>query len=232
MSKSIETGTKSNARAKLIATAVAVVFIVGFILAAYFVIEARIFRMITSQPGVTVKIGSRSGNLMSGYILRDLSVHQNASGDKPGSEFSTPKMVLHWRLRPMMVTGVSWDAAKFKLEPQGKQAAEFPISAGTLTLSTKPDEKGWLESDKPIIIGPDSWGGRADLGLRADGKQLRGKIHIDRLPMEYLSLATETPSGFVPTGDVVLDIDLSGTPQNPQVSGTVADPGTWKAFHF
>jgi hypothetical protein len=216
----------------VIATSITIVFIVAFILIAYSVAEARIFRMLTSQPGVTIKIGSRHGNLFTGYTLTDISVHQNPTRDRPGSSFSTPKLTIHWKLRPMTITNIAWDDAKYKLEPEGKQMDEIPIGAGAFTLSTDPKLRGWLAPEKPIIIGPRSWNGYADLNLRADGKQILGKIHVERLPLSYLSLATQVPAGFTPSGDVVLDIDVSGSPQNLQVSGTVSDPATFKAFHF
>ena len=223
---------KPNISAILIAIGATVLLIAVILIVAHAVIEARIFRMLTSQPDVTVKIGSHYGNLFKGYTLVDLSVHRNPTLDRPGSGFTTPKLTVHWRLRPMMVTQVFWDDGKFQLEPQSGPSEEFPISGSALNLSTDPNQLGWLVTEKPIVVGPTSWSGQADLKLRADGQQVQGKIHIERFPARYLSLATEIPKGFTPVGDVMLDIDLSGSPQNPLVTGSVSEPLTRKAFRF
>jgi hypothetical protein len=232
MAEPYDINRKTKTRKIVIATSVTILVFAIAMLIAYFAIEGRLFKMLSAQPGVSVKFAAKSGNLFSGYTLTGLSVHQNATGDTPASDFTTPKMAIHWKLRPMMLTGISWDDAKSKIEPSGKQPEEFPISGAVFSLSSDPSQRGWLVPEKPIVVGPESWNGEADISLRADGQQIRGKIHIAHLPMSYVTLATEIPSGFTPAGDVVLDIDIAGSLQAPQVSGTVSDPATFKAFHF
>jgi hypothetical protein len=215
-----------------IALGVIIVVLIAGGLIAREIFFTKILQAINNQPGVSVKVGAHKGGPLHGYTLTDLSMHQNPSGGRPGSGFSTPSLIAHWNLMPFNLSLVKWDDAKYTLEPEGKNSEEFPISSGVLLPSTDPTMKGWLVTEKPITIGPESWGGNATFKIRGDGKQIEGKIHIDRLPAKYLSLATEIPKGFEPIGDLILDLDISGSPENIQASGTVSDPGTWNAFRF
>jgi hypothetical protein len=219
---------------RLIAIIVAIILMVLAIglYIAHEVIEAKIFGMILNQPGYTITIGSRHGNLFSGYTLDDVSVHRSASPDMPATGFTTDQVVIRWRLRPLMLTRISWAAGNYTVEPPGAAVEEIPVGAGNLTLGTTPEDKGWLISDAPITLGPDSWKGTAELRIRADMQQLSGKVEILNLPSRYLTLATSPPQGFAPLGAVELDLNLSGSPQDVRASGMVMDTFTGQAFRF
>jgi hypothetical protein len=232
MAKKVEKKTKPSIWKSLIGFLIflVLVLVAGFI--AYRVAEARLFKTLASQPGMQITIGSRQGNLFSGYTLSNVSIHSDASGDSPATTFITPKLVIRWILRPPSLTYISWDTASYKVQASGKPEEEIPIGAGVLSPSTAPDRKGWLVSQSPISVGPDSWHGVADLNLTSDIKRVEGTLSVQNLPVRFLSLAATVPSDFSPLGNIILEMQFEGNPQGMRASGVVTDPFTRESFRF
>jgi hypothetical protein len=233
MTKPTEPSKKFNLRAILIAVGAIVVLIVALMLVAQKVIENKLFDLITHQRGVTITIGSRHGSIFSGYTLNNVTVSQPAKDTQPATTITLPKLIINWKIAsPPRLTRIAWDAGTYKLEPKTGAAEEVPLGAADLLPATSGDDLGWLVNNAPIIIGPDSWDGKAGMKIRCDAKDMKGTIKINQLPPRFLSIATSVPSDFLPFGNLILDMQIDGSPQNPRVSGIVTDPYTRQAFRF
>ena len=191
------------------------------------IIEARMFRMLSNQPGVRISIGAKHGSLFSGYELTDVEITQTAAHEdaSPG-RFATPRLTVHWQLRPFALTEITWEEGSIAfLEDNAPE--EFRIGGGSLV----PDGEGWLRSDE-IDIGPATWGGRATIGIRADGKLVRGEISIDRLPAEIVRAAGTVPEGFILPPSVIVELRFEGEPGRLRATGSVSNPLTRESYRF
>jgi hypothetical protein len=217
----------------LIIALIILVVIVAILWIAYATIEAKFFSMIVRQTGLTVTIGSHRGNLFHGYTFNDITVKQAAQGSSPGVTFSTPRLAVNWTLaRPPRVVGISWDQAKLQIEPKDSPPEDIPIGSGSLAISNDPSNKGWLVGNGPFQVGTEDWQGSAEIELRADMGAIKGKVHIGRLPSQLLIALGSIPSDFVPTGDVILEMNLSGPPNAIEADGSISDPFTREAIRF
>lgn len=229
-----EAGKKSfNYRGALITTLIILVVIIAALWIAYSVIEAKFFSMIGHQPGVTVTIGSHRGNLFHGYTFNDITVKQTAQGSSPGVIFSTPRLAVEWTLaRPPRVIGISWNQGKLQIGTKDNPPEDIPIGGGSMAISNDPSKKGWLVGNGSFQVGTGNWDGNANIELRADMGEIKGTVHIGRLPSSLLVALGSIPSDFVPSGDVILDMDLSGPPNAIEANGSISDPLTREAFRF
>jgi len=192
------------------------------------IIEARGFRELSRQPGVQISIGSRHGNLLSGYDLKDIEIRQTAGrGDTPPGIFRTALLSVHWELRPFSLTSISWDEGSFSFATEDGTEERITIGAGSLS----PDDTGWLVGDR-IKIGPDRWDGSALLKIRADGKELEGSMNIDHLPSRYIEIAGTAPEDFRLPAEVIVSIEFSGAPGNIRGSGSVSNSLTRQTYRF
>jgi hypothetical protein len=233
MVKPAKTKRKWGWRTIVLLACASLAIIAVLLVFAHRLIEDQLFRYLTSQQDMQVKIGSRNGNLLSGYTLGDVSIRHPGGGNTPASTFSTPKLTIHWHFeKPPLLTAISWDSGTYTLESKGQADQEIPIGPGTMVPSVDPTKKGWLENANAVTIGPDSWLGKATLRVRRDGQQFEGNIHVEHLPSTYLTLAGSVPQGFVPLGDLILDMDLTGDARGVQAHGSVTDPLTREAFRF
>jgi len=206
-----------------------IVLLIVILIAGHEIIEAKIFHALTNQPGMQIHIGSKSGNLFSGYTLRDLSVTQKiARGDAPPETFSTSRVTVHWSLNPFQLTELSWDIGSYKITPSDSDPVEIPVGGANL----KPDASGWLVPDGKIVVGESDWDGNMNLKIRVDIKELNGKITIRRLPGRLINIMGDPPEGFAVPSHANLDLDFSGNPSAIKVSGTVSDPLTRRSFRF
>jgi hypothetical protein len=217
----------------LITTVIILVVIFVLLWIAYATIEAKFFSMITRQAGLTVTIGSHKGNLFHGYTFNDITVKQTARGSSPGVTFSTPRLKVNWTLaRPPRVIGISWDQANLQIESGDEPPEDIPIGAGSMAISNDPARKGWLVGNGPFQVGTEHWQGSANIDLRADMGEIKGTVHIGRLPSRLLVALGSIPSDFVPSGDVILEMDLSGPLNAIESDGSISDPVTREAIRF
>ncbi|HDS30378.1 MAG TPA: hypothetical protein ENN67_04965 [Firmicutes bacterium] len=213
----------------IITVVVVLVFLAIAIPVIHLTIESRLFAEILNQPGIEVKIGSRHGNLLTGYTLMNFSVMQTEThADMPASGFKTARLTVHWKLRPFAVTEISWDEAVLTLKPHEGKSEEIEISGGRIL----PTDPGWLETVSPVSIGPESWNGNATMKIRADGQDISASVEIERLPGRFLMIAGSPPPGFDIPPEAHLQMDLKGAPSNLRASGRVTDLFTRKSFRF
>jgi len=202
----------------------AIVFLVGHEL-----IEARIFRGLTHQPGLQITIGARRGNLLRGYDLFDLFIKQTAAAPSASrASFATSRVMVRWRLRPFQFTEMSWDPGEIALESPDGERVEIPLGGAALFL----DESGWLASGDEVSVGPESWGGSATLQIRADLGEVDGSVRIDRLSGRVLELGGIVLEDFIIPSRVILEMRLTGPPSNMRATGRVSDPATRRSFSF
>jgi len=220
MLRSIHPGIK-------IVISLAILIIVIFV--GHEIIEARVFRELKNQPGVNIHIGSRSGNLLSGYTFRNFSVTQKISQDSDSPQtIYTPRMTVRWKFNPFELSEISWDAGTFSTESGDGDTEEIPVADGALL----PDGLGWLTSEDEIKIGENDWDGSMALKVRVDLKELEGKIIIDRLPGRFIELMGNVPDGFPIPRHASVELDLAGSPERVNVTGRVSDPSTRQSFRF
>jgi len=208
---------------------IALVIIAILLFVAHAIIEARVFAMIARSPGMEITIGSRRGNLITGYDLTRVRIRQTrTAGDTPPSVFSTPRLTVHWGLSPFALTEISWDQALLTISPPDKPEEEIDVGGGSLL----PDDTGWLVSPDDIAIGPQEWNGSMSLKLRVDVKEVDGKIDIERLPARLIRLMGTVPEDFYLPDRAIVEINLSGSPQNMRATGSVSNPLTRQTFRF
>jgi hypothetical protein len=192
------------------------------------VVEARIFRDLASRYGLNLNAENRTGNLLYGYTFKPVELIQpSQQADKPSGDFKTPRLTVHWHLRPFQLTEISWDDGTYGFVSDNRVHDEIAVGHATLL----PDDSGWLASE-PFKIGPDEWDGSATLKIRRDGKEIEGQIVINHLPSRYIEIAGTAPEDFRLPAEVIVSINLSGAPGNVTVSGSVSDPLTRNTFRF
>jgi len=195
---------------------------------AHEVIEARVFRRLADQPGLRITIGARVGNLFRGYDLRDVEITSTRKqGDAPPSVFRTPRLTVHWELRPFKVTRIAWDGGTLSLLPEGGGEEEIAIGEGSLV----PDEAGKLVCE-PIAIGPESWRGRLSLEIDPRARRLSGRIDIDRLPATIVRLMGTVPPEYEIPDVVTVAVNLSGVLPDIRASGAISNPLTRETYRF
>lgn len=195
--------------------------------------EARLFDFVTRQPDVSITIAGRHGNLLTGYRLTDVRILHTGGPATPPSGFVFETLTIRWKLgRPPVLTFISWEGAVYRMEPKDSAPEEIPVSDASLVPAKEPGQRGWLESAGPIAVGPPEWKGTSSIAIRCDAQELKGEIHIERLPQRFLRLASRLPEGFVPAGDLVLEMSFSGSPGGVRASGSVTDPLTRQRFNF
>ncbi|MFH1676147.1 MAG: hypothetical protein ABIC40_03895 [bacterium] len=230
MENQFENSLKSMLRPIILILA-AFVLLAIVLLVAHKMIENAVFKQLTNQPGVAVKIDRRSGNLISGYNLYGVSIKQNKRQDMPEVTFAFPRLEVHWYFRPFRLTEISWDDATMKLE--GKSGSEeIKIASSKLLYTDTGKDTGWLQSEEPFKIGPDDWRGSGKIKLRADGQQATGEIRIDNLPGKFVEMMGTAPSNFIVPPTVICSIDFSGPVTGMTVNGSIANPFTREAFRF
>ncbi len=211
---------------KILAT---LLVIVALLFLTHEIIEAKVFREFSNQPGTEVRIGSRSGNLFSGYILKNVEIKQTATQeDIPSSAFRTPRLTVHWELKPLQLTEISWDPGTFIVFPEDAPEEKIEVGEGSLL----PDDTGWLVQEGDISIGPKSWDGSMTLKLRVDMQEIEGEIKIKKVPARIIRMMGEIPDGFTIPNEATVEIKLEGSPQSIRATGTVSDPFTRRTFRF
>lgn len=211
----------------IIIIAVLLVIVIALFI-AHEAIEARVFRELAGQHGISITIGSRNGNLLAGYDLIDVEVRQTTGqGDTPPGVFRTSRLSIHWKLRPFSISEISWDEGSYAFITGDDVDEIIPVGAGTLL----PDDTGWLVGDA-FDIGPDQWDGTMTLKIRRDGKEVDGAIIVNHLPSRYIDIAGTAPEDFRLPPEVVVAINLAGVPGNITASGSVSDPYTRRSFRF
>ena len=214
----------------------AIVWLAGIIIVlavilttSYFLIEKKIFAMLSDQPGVTLEYSAKSGNLFSGYTLTDLTLRQTESrNDFPPTTFTTPRITVRWRLNPRGLTEISWDEGNLRLMLENGGSEDIRIGEGALL----PGDAAWLESGSDIMIGPDSWNGKMTVRIRQDVQEIRANVDFNRIPSRMISLFGESPMGFVMPDVAILEMDISGTAGRLEAHGTVSDPLTRRSYRF
>ena len=82
------------------------------------------------------------------------------------------------------------------------------------------------------MIGSETWDGSADVRIRADAREVDISVRIDRLPGRLIELMGTPPEGFIIPNQVILEMEITGSPQNLRVSGQVSDPLTRRSYRF
>jgi hypothetical protein len=218
-----------NARFIVLTIAVVIAGLAIALAVVYKVVESKLFDSLLNQPGIQVSIGSRHGNLFSGYTLNDVSFLQTEThGEMPATGFRTQRLAVHWKLRPFAITEISWDRATLTLVPGTGSNEEIPIGEGKVL----PTDPGWLDSESPVTVGPDTWDGTANIRIRADVKDLKVSVEIQRLPGRIVRLVGAPPEGFDLPNEVFLTMEFEGSPPNLKASGRVSDPFTRRSYNF
>lgn len=203
---------------------ITIIFAVG-----YKIIENKIFAYIADQPGIEFRYSSKSGNLFSGYRLTDLFIKQTRPGnDVPPASFATPGFKMHWQLKPFKLTEITWEVGNITIYNDGNSVEEIRIGAGLLL----PGTTGWLETGNEIELGPFAWDGKIIPRIRQTGQEIKAEIFIERFPSRLLSIIGSSPPDFSILGQVVLEMNLEGTPRSLEAHGTVSDPLTRRSYRF
>ena len=210
--------------------AVLVVLIIGLLI-AHKIIENALFKQLTKQPGIEIKIDRRSGNLISGYNLYGVAIKQAKQQDMPEVAFALPRLTVHWTFNPFRLTEISWDDSTMNLKGQSG-SEDVKIASSKLLYTDTGNNKGWLQSDDPFKIGPDEWNGAGKIKIRADGQQVSGEIRIDNLPGKFVDLLGKSPENFIVPPTVTCSLDFSGPVSGIKVTGSISDPFTREAFRF
>ncbi len=203
---------------------IAIIFALG-----YKIVENKIFAYIANQPGIEFSYSSKSGNLFSGYQLNDLFIKKSRAGnDVPSTSFATPGLTMHWRLKPFKLTEITWEEGNVTIYNDINSVEEIRIGAGSLL----PDLTGWLETGNEIELGPMAWDGKIIPKIRQTGQEIKIEIFIERFPSRLISIIGSSPPDFNLPYQVVLEMNLEGTPQNLEAHGTVSDPLTRRSYRF
>lgn len=206
-----------------------VIIIVIIFTVGHKIVENKIFAYIADLPGMEFRYSSKSGNLFSGYQLTDLFIKQTRPGnDVPPASFATPGFKMHWRLNPFKLTEITWDEGNITIYNDGNNVEEIRIGAGSLL----PGHNEWLESGNNIELGPVAWYGKIIPKIRQTGREIKAEIFIERFPSRLLSIIGSSPPDFSILNQVVLEMNLEGTPRNLEAHGTVSDPLTRRSYRF
>jgi len=126
--------------------------------------EEELFAALEVHPGASIEIGARSGNLLTGYNLRDVVVIPHGiPQDLPPVSITFPSLQINWAVRPMAITQISWPEASLAFLT-GDLIEPILIGPGQLSKAGE----NQLRSNADIVIGDIPWNGRLNLGLRDD----------------------------------------------------------------
>ena len=219
----------SKGRKALIWVAGIIIVLVVIFAAAYVLVEKKIFSMLSEQPGVKIEFSAKTGNLFTGYTISDLTLRQTQSrNDVPPTVFTTPRLTVHWKLKPTGLTEISWDEGNLAISLDNGGSEDIMIGEGALL----PGEPGWLESKSDIDIGQVAWGGAMSLKIRRKIEEVKAEVNFHNFPSRLITLFGESPRGFILPEIVSVEMELDGPPNNLEAHGTVSDPLTRRSYRF
>ncbi len=193
-----------------------IVLVVGFFMHRQAV--ARLFAALEQQPGATIEIGGHSGNLFTGYTLRDVIITpQSVPEDLPPVSVMFPELRIAWTIRPMLITEVSWPEASLEFDTGN---GTEPILVGPGELAN--DEEGWLNSVADIVLGNLSWDGRLNVNIKEDLGGYNGVLTIEKFPIDQVSNFGFESDPLPGTDTLFVQVTFEGVPEDVTGTGQAA----------
>ncbi len=191
-------------------------------------IEARLFNGLASGYDPRVSIQRRTGNLFNGYDLTGVEISQSRKvGDRIPFVLVTPQLSIHWRLLQKKLTEISWTEGTYTISnDESEDVIEF--GEGSLT----PNGTGWIASEDPIRIGPESWDGWMELKFRQNGQEVDGRLDIERFPSRLMYAYGDVREGVILPVYLEVHITVSGRPPDIHTDTTFIDPLTNRSYSF
>jgi len=194
-------------------------------------VEDQIFGLISANPVIVVDFSSKTGNLMSGYTLNDVTITRMIpETGNVDSKFETPSLALGWKVPPVILDSIKWEAGSFTVNSGTAYETTIPIGPGELT----PSSNSTALSGSGIKIADDSWSGILSVSINNDGSCFSGSSEFQNLPPEELGLlAFNLPVVTLPES-CKLTVEFDGEPGTFNASGSLTfesdthntDPGS------